>query len=185
MAPTRQPPADATIVPARWWEAGHYVAVSLAMARGRDPWADHILNNPWAPASLLEYAYMLDNFVRYDNFLVKMSGKRAGILSLRSRPNYIYIYSLGLMLEYQHSGLGQMLGEFVWDYLGRKGNRLALASVAVVNRPVHVLIRAWGGRLLGLSTTTLTLSGQDAAGTGGGEVRLQRLKRTEAEGGLA
>ena len=145
------------IVPARWWEAGSFIAINFAMARGRDPWVDHILARPWSLNSLLEYLYTLDAFVRHDNFIVKVAGRRAGVVSLRRHASFIYVYSLGLLPEFQRGGLGQPLGQFVKDFTQNQGYSVAVASVAVDNRPAHVLIRSFGGRLLGLATTTLSI----------------------------
>jgi ribosomal protein S18 acetylase RimI-like enzyme len=145
------------IVPARWWEVGPFIRINLEMTRGRDPWGDRLLARPWAPAHMLEYLYMLDAFARFDNFLVKVAGQRAGVLALHRRPRFIYVYSLGLLPEFQRGKLGSQLGEFVRDYSRRHDLDVAVASVSVVNRPVHVLVRAFGGRLLGLSTTSLAV----------------------------
>jgi GNAT superfamily N-acetyltransferase len=148
----------ADIVPARWWQAVSFIRLYFEMVRGFDPWADRILARPWAPSSLLEYIYMIDNFFRLSNFLILVSGEQAGAISLVTRPEFIYIYGVGLLPKYQRARIGKQIVEFLESYGTRKKVHWGVAAMAVNNKPVHMLVGACGGRLLGLSTTTLTVT---------------------------
>jgi hypothetical protein len=101
---------------------------------------------------------MLDNFLRLTNFFILVSGQQAGVISLVSRPEFIYIYGLGLLPKYQRGRIGKQAAEFLEGYRARKKVHWGVAAMAVNNKPVHMLVGACGGRLLGLSTTTLTIT---------------------------
>lgn len=164
--------------PARWWEAFDFLRMSLEMVRGSDPWADRILARPSSLSSMLEYLYMLDNFFHSDVFFIVVSGERAGVISLRRRPGFVYIEDLGLLPEFQRAGIGQRAAKFIEDHC--KEVQWGVAAMAVKNRPVHMLCAAFGGRLLGLSTATLTLRKVGATISSASELAAKRLRRSDA-----
>ncbi len=150
-------------IPARWWQAVSFIRLYFEMVRGHDPWADRILAQPWALSSLLEYVYMLDNFLRLTNYFVLVSGQQAGVISIASRPEFIYIYGLGLLPKYQRGSIGKQAAEFLEGYGARRKVHWGVAAMAVNNKPVHMLVGACGGRLLGLSTTTVIVTAASPA----------------------
>ena len=172
----------ADIVPARWWQAVSFIRLYFEMVRGHDPWADRILARPWAPSSLLEYIYMLDNFFRLSNFLILVSGEQAGAISLVPRPEFIYIYGMGLLPKYQRARIGKQIVEFLESYGARKKVHWGVAAMAVNNRPVHMLVGACGGRLLGLSTATLAVT---AASPAPSSVELEVIPLSKSEASSA
>jgi len=148
----------ADFTPARWWQAVDFIRLHFEMVRGRDPWADRVLAQPWALSSLFEYVCMVDNFFRFSNFFILVSGEQAGVISVASRPEFIYIYGLGLLPKYQRGGIGGQAAEFLEGYRARKRVRWGVTAMVIGNKPVHMLVGACGGRLLGLSTATLAIT---------------------------
>jgi hypothetical protein len=150
----------AEFVPARWWEAIGFIRLMLEMMRGvGDPWADQILARPLALSSLLEYGYMLDNFLRrFDNFFIMVSGERAGLLSINHQQDFVYINALGLLPRFLKGGIGTQAAEFMDEYRARHKCAWGVAALAVSNKPVHMLCAAFDSYLLGLSTATLILA---------------------------
>jgi len=142
-------------VPARWWEAIRCIRLALETVRGRDPWADQVLARPWSWSSLLRYGYLLDNFFHSSTFVIRVSGERAGIVSMRLRPKFIYIDIVGLLPQFQRGHTGKRIAEFIYDYGIRHHYQWGVAAMALTNQPVHMLSTSFGGRLLGLSTTRL------------------------------
>jgi ribosomal protein S18 acetylase RimI-like enzyme len=170
----------AEFVRTRPWQARPFVWLLLEMVRGRDPWADRILARPWSTASLLEFAYLLDAFVRFDNYFIMVDGSRAGVVSISPRRTFSYIHGVGLLPQYQRLGLGPKLVEFVEAYVRRNPTRIAVGSTATSNRPVNALLRTLGGRPLGLSTTTLSLGGAPDVAVSAGRLTVHPLARAEA-----
>jgi len=164
-------------VPARWWDALDYFRLTLEMVRGRDPLADQLLARPWSLRSLLEFGYLLDNFFHASTFFVVVSGERAGVISMRHYPQFIYMDALGVLPEFQRGDIGRRIGKFIRDYGIRRKYHWGVAAMAVSNKPVHMLCGAFGGRLLGLSTTKLTLGLSISMPS---EFEMKRLKRSEA-----
>lgn len=154
-----QAEANIEFVPARWWEAVSFIRFSLDIMRGvGDPWVDQILARPWSFSSLLEYSYMLHNFFRFDNFFVVVSGQRAGLLSLKIHPGFMYIDALGLLPQFQRGRIGMQTADFADRYRARHGCPWVAVVAAIQNKPVHMLCAAFNGYLPGLSVTTLTLA---------------------------
>lgn len=174
------PDVQVDFAPARWWEAIDFLRLNLKIVQGHDPWADRVLARPWSLFSLREYAYMLDNFFRSSTFFIIASGQRAGLISMKHRPGFIYIDSLGLLTPFIRKRIGKLAADFVEDYARRKGYRWGVATMAVGNKPVHMLCGAFGGRLLGLSTTTLALTTVSPSLSTSNEFELKELGRPEA-----
>jgi hypothetical protein len=97
-------------VPTRWWEALNFLRLNFEMVRGCDPLADSILAQPWSPSNLLECGYMLDNFFHTDNYFIVADNQQAGLVSLGYRPEFIFIYSLGLLPDFRVSMGGSSHG---------------------------------------------------------------------------
>jgi hypothetical protein len=165
--------------PARWWQAVDFIRLHFEMVRGRDPWADRVLAQPWALSSLFEYVCMVDNFFRLNNFFILVSGEQAGVISVASRPEFIYIYGLGLLPQYQRSSIGRQAAQFLESYRARKKVHWGVAAMVIGNKPVHMLVGACGGRLLGLSTATLAATAACPA-TSSIELAVVPLNKTEA-----
>ena len=167
-------------VPTRWWEALNFLRLNFEMVRGCDPLADSILAQPWSPSNLLECGYMLDNFFHTDNYFILADNHQAGLVSLGYRPEFIFIYSLGLLPDFQRQRVGKQAAEFIEAYRKQRGCPWAVAAMAVGNRPVQLLSKAFGGRPLGISTTTLTLTGTCPSISSLAKFKVKRLTRAEA-----
>jgi hypothetical protein len=148
---------QAEFVPVRWWQIIDFIRLYFETVRGRDPWADKVLARPWSPSSVLEYLYLVDNYFHMQVFFIQAAGQRVGMITLRNKPAFIYLDGLGLLPEFQHGTLGQQGVQFIRDLCLQTNHTIALGTTAVRNRHFHLLMGAWGGRVFGLSTTTLPL----------------------------
>jgi hypothetical protein len=151
-------------VPVRWWQAVEFVRLSFAVLRGCDPWADHVLSRPWAPASLIEYAYILLQFPTSSAYFLVASGKRVGVLWLISRADIAYMVNLGLLPGFRSHQSGMRIArllittmKFVEDYVGKRGLEALVLRMAGSNAASRRMATMFGCRSLGLATTTLTL----------------------------
>jgi hypothetical protein len=162
----RRPPLKASFVRARWWQFSDFISLSVEIARGRDPYADQFLAHPWSPSGLLERIYLLDTFFRSSAYFIEIAGRFVGVVWLIDRPGYIYIYSAGTLPAFQRSALGLQIAHFIIEYSRRRGDVWGVGRIAARNRPVQMLMAAFKGRPLGLSTTTLTLLGDPGPFTG-------------------
>ncbi len=145
-------------VRARWWQAIDFLRLNFEIVRGRDPYADRLMARPWSPSSVLEYLYMLDTLARSDSYFILVDGERAGVVWVAAQSQYIFIYSIGLLPQFQRGGAGKQAAEFIENYSACKRTRWGVAAMSISNKPVHMLAGAFGGRPLGLSTTTLTVA---------------------------
>lgn len=168
-------------VPARWWEAIRCIRLALETVRGRDPWADQVLARPWSWQSLLRYGYLLDNFFRSSTFVVLVSGERAGIVSMRCLPKFIYVDIVGLLPRFQRGHIGKRIAEFIYDYGIRHQYQWGVAAMALTNQPVHMLSAAFKGRLLGLSTTRLMRTASPPPLPPASEFEVKPLTRAAAQ----
>jgi hypothetical protein len=172
--------AKAEFVPARWWQALDFIRISLETMRGvGDPWVDSILARPCSPSSWLEYGYMLDNFWHSDAFFVVVRGQRAGTISLRYKPEYIYLETVGLLPKFWRGNIGQQVASFITNHCLRTRYQWMVASAADRNRAIRILYRVLGGRRLGLSTTTLALITSPALANA--EIELEELDKPTAQ----
>jgi hypothetical protein len=123
---------------------------------------------------------MLDNFFHTDNYFILADNQQAGLVSLGYRPEFIFVYSLGLLPEFQRQRIGKQAATFIEAYRKRRGCPWAVAAMAVGNRPVQLLSKAFGGRPLGLSTTTLTLTWTCPSISPLAKFKVKELTRAEA-----
>lgn len=147
----------AEFVPVRWWQLIDFIRLYFKTVQGRDPWADRVLAQPLSPASILEYLYLVDNYFHMQVFFIRAADQRVGMITLRNRSAFIYLDGLGLLPEFQHGTLGRQAVQFILKLCLQTGHTIALGTTAVRNRPFHMLMGALGGRVFGLSTTTLML----------------------------
>jgi hypothetical protein len=138
----------------------------MAIARGRDPYADRFLAQPWSPAGLLERLYLLDTFFHSSAYFIEAAGRRVGVVWLIDRPGYIYIYSVGMLASHQRGTLGLKAAQFIVAYARERNQAWGAGTVAAQNRPVRMLLAAFKGRPLGLSTASLALLGGAGAAPG-------------------
>ncbi len=170
----------AEFVPARWWEAIDYIRIDMEMMRySSDYWADKMRAEPYSLSTWLEYGYILDNFLHSDNFFVVVSGERAGVVSLRNAPHFVYLEAAGLLPKFQRGSIGRQVGGFIWDYGLRTKHQWAVGQPSIHNKPVHMLFAVFGGRTLGLSTTLLTLK-TTRPSPPLSELEIKPLKRSDA-----
>ncbi len=148
---------QAEFVPVRWWQIIDFIRLYFEIVRGRDPLADQVLARPWSPSSILIYGYLTDNFFHMQVFFILAAGRRVGIITLRNTPSYIWLDALGLLPEFQHGTLGAQGVQFIRELCLKTDHTIALGTTAVRNRHFHLLMGALGGRVFGLSTTTLPL----------------------------
>ena len=167
-------------VPARWWEAIGFIRLTFETTRSRDPWVARILARPWSLSSLLEYGYLLDNFFHSSSFFALVSGERAGVVAMHSRPKFVYMEIIGFLPRFQHGRTGIQAAEFINEYTKRHGCKWGVAAMAVKNRPVHMLSNAFHGRLMGLSTTEFTLTATDSRPSVPSELEVKRMNRSAA-----
>lgn len=157
VAQGRDRQTNASFVAARWWQAADFISLSVEIARGRDPYADQFLAHPRSLASMVERGYLINTFFHSSAYFIEVAGRRAGVVWLVDRPGYVYIYSIGLLPEFQRSLLGMRAAQFVFEYGQRRNQRWGAGCIAAQNRPVRMLMAAFKGRRLGLSTTSLPL----------------------------
>jgi len=168
-----------SFVPARWWQAVPFLRMNLNLVRGTDPLADRILARPWALSSLLEYAYMLDRFLRSNSYFIIISGERAGILWTVKWSEVFFIITLGLLPRYQQRGIGTQVIALAEEYARRHNCRALAAAVAPSNKPVLRLIAACGAKILGLATTKLMLSDYDLEPSFS-KIKIEEIARSQA-----
>lgn len=173
-------PDDVSFVPVRWWQAMAFLRMNFELVRGIDPLADHILSRPWAPSSILEYAYMLGTFLRSTAHFIVISDQRAGIAWAERRAGLAFILNVGMLPQFQKQGIGMDTIAFIEAYAKRRACDALVAVVAAGNKPVQWLARASGGRSLGLATTTLTLSTAALSTPPNFQVESKPLERSEA-----
>jgi len=166
-------------IPVRWWQVIDFIRLNLAVAKGHDPYADRILARPWSPFSLMEYAYMLATFPTSDAYFVQVSGMRVGVVWTMYRARFVYILSIGLLPQFQVRGVGLQIGYFLEEYGESKQASAAAGRAAVKNKPIQHMVRAFGGRPLGLATTELTLLASPLPAPPPG-VEVRRINKSEA-----
>lgn len=171
---------QAEFVPVRWWQIIDFIRLYFEIVRGRDPLADQVLARPWSPSSLLIYGYLVDNYFHMQVFFILAAGQRVGIITLRTAQAYIWLDGLGLLPEFQHGTLGWQAAQFVRETCMRTNHTIALGTTAVRNRHFHLLMGALGGRVFGLSTTTLPLK-KLCLPEAAADITYRRVSRKEAE----
>jgi len=149
-------------VPASWWQMIPFLRMNFELVRDIDPLAERILSNPWAPSSLLEYAYMSGTFLRSITHFITISGERAGVTWTYYRAGIGFILSVGILRQFRQAGMGMQTIGFIESYVKSRGGNALVAVMGRRNKPVRFLASAAGGHPLGLATTTLTLSGPPA-----------------------
>lgn len=171
---------QAEFVPVRWWQIIDFIRLYFETVRGRDPYADQLLARPWSPSSLLVYGYLIDNYFHMQVFFIQVEGQRVGMITLRNTPAYIWLDGLGLLPEFQHGTLGSQAVQFMRELCLKTNHTLALGTTAVRNRHFHLLMGALGGRVFGLSTTTLPLK-KFCLPEAPADLTCRRVNRKEAE----
>jgi hypothetical protein len=168
-------------VPVRWWQAIDFIHLNLEMVRGRDPWADRILAHPWAPSSLLEYAYFLAEFPSSDVYFIVVSGERVGALWMTRRSKLTYMRSLGLLSDFRTGDVGMLVARllirtirFVEDYFDHRNCEILVLRIHASNMPSQRLAELFHCRPLGLATARLTLLATDWPVFAGIEIRKVR-----------
>jgi hypothetical protein len=153
------------LVPTRWWQAIEFIRTDFETARGRDPWVDQVLSRPWSPSSLLEYAYGLAEMPFSLPHFVVVSGERVGTLWLTKRSRLLYILSLGLLPHFRANDESMQVGRLlikavrcIEDCAKQFHSEVTVARIAACNTPIQRMVKIFGGKPLGLATTTLTLS---------------------------
>jgi GNAT superfamily N-acetyltransferase len=179
-SPLHKTPDAVSFVPVRWWQAMAFLRMNFELVRGIDPLADRILSRPWAPSSVLEYAYMLGTFLRSTAHFIVISNARAGIAWADCRAGLAFILNVGMLPQFQKQGVGMETIAFIEAYAKRRACDALVAVVAAGNKPVQWLARASGGRLLGLATTTLTLSAVNLPTPPISQVESKPIERSEA-----
>jgi GNAT superfamily N-acetyltransferase len=174
-------------VPVRWWQVADFIRLNFAIMRGHDPWADRILSRPWAPSSLLEYAYMLAEFPSSDAYFLVASDKRVGVLWMTRRSRLLYMLSLGLSPDFRTDGVGMRIArllvqliKFVEDYARRHKSEILVLRMAGSNLPSQRMARLFGCRPLGLATTDLTISPVNPSESPIPEIEVKPLGKSEA-----
>lgn len=155
----------ADFVPVRWWQVADFIRLTFETVRGHDPWTDHILSQPWALSSIREYLYILVKFPISDAYFVVASGERVGVLWMIRRSKLLYLLTLGLLPQFRTSDTGLGIARllirtvrFIEDHVKRYHCEMAAARVAAPNKTIQRMLKQFGGRSLGLATTTLTLA---------------------------
>jgi GNAT superfamily N-acetyltransferase len=179
-SPPHKTPDAVSFVPVRWWQAMAFLRMNFELVRGIDPLADHILSRPWAPSSVLEYAYMWGTFLRSTAHFIVISGARAGVAWADCRARLAFILNVSISPQFQKQGVGMETVAFIEAYAKRRACDALATVMAAGNKPVQWLARASGGRSLGLATTTLTLSDVNLPTPPASQVESKPLERLEA-----
>lgn len=173
-------------VPMRWWQAIEYIRIDFQTARGRDPWVDQILSQPWSPSSLLEYAYALAEMPFSIPYYIVVSGERVGTLWLTRRSRLLYIFSLGLLPHFRESDMGMQAGRLlikavhcIEDCAKRFNSVAGVCRIAACNAPIQRMVKIFDAKPLGLATTTLTLTTNPFT-TISSNINTREIKKTEA-----
>lgn len=177
---TRPAPPELTLVPARWWQAVDFLRMNLAVVREVDPLAERIASRPWAPSSLLEYAFMLRAFLISDPCFVFASGERAGLAWTSRRRAIVLVVSIGMLPRFQKRGFGTRIIGLIEDRAREHGCIALAAVIAATNQPVHRLIAACGARPLGLGTAPLLLPADRPLQAPPSDVQARPARRAEA-----
>lgn len=167
-------------IPVRWWQMVPFLHLNFELVRDIDPLAERILSHPWAPSSLLEYAYMTGTFLRSIAHFLIISGKRAGVVWTYYRAGIGFILSVGVLRQFQKQGTGIQTINFIEDYVKERGGDALVAVMAARNKPVRWLARAVGGHSLGLATATLTLPNRDLPISHPTKITIKRVGKQNA-----
>jgi hypothetical protein len=174
-------------VPVRWWQAVGFIRLNFEVVGGHDPWADRILSRPWAPSSLIEYAYMLVTFPGSNAYFIVASGERVGVLWMIRHSGLFYILSLGLLPHFRARDTGMQIARllirtvrFIEDYAKRENCEMGIARIATMNKPIQRMVRMFGANPLGLATTTLALSTVPPPTSSLPDIEVRQMRKSEA-----
>lgn len=156
--------ASIVFAPVRLHQWAAFLRLNLHMiAPGDDPWVDAIKAHPWAPASLLEYAYMLARLPVSDPYFLVEEGRRIGALWLTRKGDLFYMLSFGLLPEFRNASNGLYAARllirtirFVEEYALRHRCWVLVLRMAAQNHLSQKMAETFGCRDLGLDTSTLT-----------------------------
>lgn len=167
-------------VPMRWWQASYFLSLNFQVVQTRDPLADRILANPWSLSSLLAYLQIFGGFFFTDNFHIVVDGERAGLLSAHIRPEFVFGLCLGLLPRFQRQGIGTQAVHYFEEYVQRQERTAWVGASSAGNRAILQLLDKFGGRLLGLCTSTLEVKTLDPMPEHSNSTNLIQLPKAQA-----
>jgi GNAT superfamily N-acetyltransferase len=174
------PESQVEFLPVRWWQMVPFLHLNFELVREIDPLAERILSHPWAPSSLLEYAYMSGTFLRSITHFITASGKQAGVAWTYYRARIGFILSVGILRQFRRAGMGMQTIDFIENYVRDQGGDALVAVMAIRNKPVRWLARAVGGHSLGLATATLMLPNRNLSTSHPAEITIKRIGKQDA-----